>query len=207
MLLSSALFSTGFSLFTKNKQIYKSFYALSVTQQSDETIAKQIATALQQKGGAGFIDPQNRILISVYPDINSAKSVKNNIKEDYPNTEIIEIKISKPADTEIDYFNEINEEISNLYEIIIEIDKEQISLLQMQEKITKIVENLENLKTETSLHLQGTKKVSYQNFLDRFINLLTSVNNFSNNISNISCSLKYVLTSFIYNFAEFSNFV
>ena len=65
----------------QSKTDTKTFYFLSTDGFDDVTIARQNADLIRNRGGAGYVDLQgnNRIILAVYPDEQSANAVRDKV--------------------------------------------------------------------------------------------------------------------------------
>ena len=102
-LLSYAFFSGGISFVSGKSRNPNNFYAVEVASFSEYDDAYEFATQLQTKGGAGYItyNKKYKVLSSLYLTYNDAKSVADNIKNEYTNACVYEIvlpDISVPDD-------------------------------------------------------------------------------------------------------------
>lgn len=92
-LFSYAFFSSGISLVSGKQRNTNNFYAVEVDSFDDYDEAYTFASELQHKGGAGYItyNKKYKVLSSLYLTYDDAKSVANNIKEDYSNACVYEL--------------------------------------------------------------------------------------------------------------------
>ena len=83
------------TVFQKEEVKEKTFYFLTTDTFDDVTIARQNADLIRARGGAGYVDMRegNRIILAVYPDEQSAKSVREKLGDN--SIIIVELPISK----------------------------------------------------------------------------------------------------------------
>ena len=102
-LFSFVFFSNGISLVSGKSSNTNNFYAVEVDSFDNYNDAYKFATQLQSKGGAGYItyNKKYKVLSSLYLTYSDAKSVADNIKNEYSNACVYEIDlpdISVPDD-------------------------------------------------------------------------------------------------------------
>lgn len=102
-LFSYAFFSNGISFVSGNGRNVNNFYAVEVDSFDTYDEAYSFATAIQSKGGAGYItyNKKYKVLTSLYLTYDDAKSVADNIKGEYSSACVYEIAfpdISVPED-------------------------------------------------------------------------------------------------------------
>ena len=102
-LFSYAFFSGGISFVSGKGRNANNFYAVEVANFDTYDEASQFASQLQTKGGAGYItyNKKYKVLSSLYLTYNDAKSVADNIKDEYSGACVYEIAfpdISVPDD-------------------------------------------------------------------------------------------------------------
>lgn len=92
-LFSYAFFSGGINFVSGKGRNANNFYAVEVNSFDDYDSAYEFATALQSKGGAGYItyNKKYKVLSSLYLTYNDAKSVVDNIKGEYAEACVYEI--------------------------------------------------------------------------------------------------------------------
>ena len=92
-LLGYAFFSSGLSIVSGKERSGNSFYAVELDSFNSYDEATKFATAIQQKGGAGYItyNKQYKVLSSLYVTYNDAKAVADNVKAEYTNATVYEI--------------------------------------------------------------------------------------------------------------------
>lgn len=83
------------SVFNKASKEVQTFCFLTTDTFEDITIARQNADIIRNRGGAGYVDMRegNRIILAVYPDVQSAKSVQQKLGDN----SIIVASIDIPA--------------------------------------------------------------------------------------------------------------
>lgn len=94
-LVSYVFFSNGISLVSGKQRNNGNFYAVEVKAFDDYDEAYTFATQLQRKGGAGYItyNKQYKVLSSMYLTYDDAKSVADNIKDEYSEACVYEIAL------------------------------------------------------------------------------------------------------------------
>lgn len=125
-LLSYAFFSNGINFVSGEERSANNFYAVEVNSFDSYNEAYQFASVLQGKGGAGYItyNKKYKVLSSMYLIYNDAKSVADNIKNDYPNASVYEIVLP-----DINVPDDITKEQQNVITTSLAISKSTISTL------------------------------------------------------------------------------
>ncbi len=111
-------FSSGINLVSGKSRNTNNFYAVQVAEYEDYNEAHEFASTLQTKGGAGYItyNKKYKVLTSMYLTYDNAKSVADNIKNEYSKVCVYEIVL---PDIEIpnDISNEQNKALNTAFAV------------------------------------------------------------------------------------------
>ena len=199
----------------QTKPSYNQFYFVEIKNFLTYKDATNLATEIQAKNGAGYVyfDGSYHVLASFYPTKKEAETVCNNLKNDYPSSQVFELnynKLSKFKNLSQNQNNAISavnlnlyNAIENLYSCIIKYDTSNIG---------------ENELAQTLNKLHSAYKDEYNNFLAQFSNNskynkaktnLEDINSTLNNLSNvtseqnISYKLKYNAIKIVVDYSSF----
>ena len=125
-LFGYAFFSSGLSIVSGKERSANSFYAVELDSFSTYDEASKFASAIQQKGGAGYItyNKEYKVLSSLYVTYNDAKAVADNVKQDYTNATVYEIVF-----VDVKLLNDLTSEQHKVITTSLEVIKSAISTM------------------------------------------------------------------------------
>jgi len=214
-LFSYAFFSGGISLVSGKGRNPNNFYAVEVKAFDDYDTAYSFATELQKKGGAGYItyNKQYKVLSSLYLTYNDAKSVADNIKQQYSNACVYEIvlpDITMPDDLTKEQQKAINtsfavtkSSISTMTNIYLGIDKGEIKDATARTMLNSIYDDCANQvdSIRTAFHsLDTAKHLKHKMYLTDFASNLAEISNLDLQGIELSQIVKYqqIKCAFLY---------
>lgn len=158
--------------------ITQNFYFVEINSFYKYLDATNLASQLQNKGGAGYVyyDEKYHVLASFYPTKKEAESVCENLKEQYPNCAVFMVE-AKKFKTNSKFSDQENKILANC-------NKANINLIN--EAYNHI------LSYDTSTHSIKKLKLNLTNSYDKYKNSTQDINTIFNN-SNYSTSKQYVL--------------
>ena len=145
----------------KEKSEGATFYFLSTDTFDDSTIARQNAELIRLRGGAGYVDMRegNRVILAVYPDEQSAKSVYEKMGDNSIvvwSIDIPSVKISMKN-------NELNRAVEEGLEYF---DIAFDALYTMSNSLADGTMSIEDIKVQKSVltsRIEEIKSVFYEN--------------------------------------------
>lgn len=145
------------------KYARKTFYIVYADKLNSEILATELCAQVSDRGGAGVIYSVGNtkfVVVNVYFDYLSAKSVCEQIKEIYQSADILEIvapQLEKSkclqieSNTELSHFYEfLYSSCQELYNMVLQTDKGELVPNECYKKIMRIKENCEDFCTNLS---------------------------------------------------------
>ena len=140
----------------QNESKERTFYFLTTSSFDDVTIARQNADIIRGRGGAGYVDlrENNRIIIAVYPDEQSAKSVRDKLNDnsiliadlEIPNANINLKKkeLNSAVEDALDYFDIA---FDGLYNLANYLADNKVSIDDVKIQISALYGRIEDIKS------------------------------------------------------------
>lgn len=197
----------------------KYVYGLSLGNFSKTEDANNFSDDLKKQGGAGAIYFENeyKVLSSIYPTINEAKSVQKNLKELGTESEIVKICLN-PLNFNVNLSSNsqkiLSESINlfynsykSLYDYSILFDKKEIDAIKAKENIFSLLERNKKIiekyndyfKTSSNVCILYTKI-----YLSKLNQIVSNLNNCDEK-SNLSCEIKNSYCDVIFLYINFTN--
>lgn len=161
------------SVFQKEIKDDTVYYFLTTDTFDDVNIAKQNALIIRQRGGAGYVDMRegNRIILSVYPSEQSAKSVlekmgDNSIEVSAITIPSIKINMKNKA------LNTASEKALEYFDIAFE------GIYNMSNSLADSTSSIEDIKVQTSVlrsQIDDLKSLFYENTKESDLNEITEI--------------------------------
>jgi len=214
-LFSYAFFSNGINFVSGKHRNSNSFYAVEVASFSDYDEAYEFASKLQSKGGAGYItyNKKYKVLSSMYLTYDDAKSVVENIKNEYNNAceyEIVLPKITMPSGLTKEQENVINvsfevtkSAIATMTNIYLGVDKGEIKDSSARTMLNSLyddcINQVESIKTILKI-VDSAKFLKYRMYLTNFASNIAEISNIDLSGMELSQIIKYqqIKCAFLY---------
>ena len=148
----------------QSKTDTKTFYFLSTDGFDDVTIARQNADLIRNRGGAGYVDLQgnNRIILAVYPDEQSANIVRDKVGD---NSLIVSSLKGETIDTKV-AGNNLKDDVATA---LTYFDTAFDTLYNMSNALADDQISIDDVKTQTMVlrnQIEDIKSVFYENTKD-----------------------------------------
>lgn len=202
-----------FFLKPKTQKNVDLLYFVEINNFLNYSSANTLAQEIQTKGGAGYVyfDGKYHVFASVYLTKTDAKSVCENLKENYPTSKIFELEIKKNLD--VKNLTELQKEsvknlaeqgkntFSQIYSNILALDKTEIDHNQAVLNFKTIKNNFIDVSNNFNTAFNENSKYN------KAKNYLSTINTPLENLSNekIVCNYKYELINFAINFLNILN--
>lgn len=170
--------------------------------------ANNLANDIQLKGAAGYVYQEDNyiVLAGYYPTMENATTVCNNLKEEFSTCSVYTVEIerfyNKKYLTKIqnktleDYFNNLEDTISSLYNLSLGLDKSEISINLLEVKLKTLTDEFSKQHTNFCNVFKNNKYVQIKklslNTQESLLNILNS--------NNLSQQIKYQIIHIIFNY-------
>lgn len=163
----------------QSKTDTKTFYFLSTDGFDDVTIARQNADLIRNRGGAGYVDLQgnNRIILAVYPDEQSANTVRDKVgdnslivsslKGETIDTKVAGNNLKDDVATALTYFDTA---FDTLYNMSNALADDQISIDDVKTQTMVLRNQIEDIK---SVFYEKTKDSSHASITEIKVAIVT----------------------------------
>jgi hypothetical protein len=169
------------ALFQKEATIGSSYYFLATDHFDDVIIARQNADIIRSRGGAGYVDmrEKNRIILAVYPDEQSAKSVLEKlgdnsvsiVKLDIPETKI-NIKNKNLNTASINALKYFDIAFNGLYNLSNSLADNTVTLEDVKTQTSVLRAQIEDIK---SVFYEKTKNSDHDKITEIKVALVTCI--------------------------------
>ena len=214
-LFSYAFFSSGINFVSGKHKNSNSFYAVEVASFSDYDDAYEFASKLQAKGGAGYItyNKKYKVLSSMYLTYDDARTVVENIKNEYSSAceyEIVLPKIKMPSGLTKEQeniikisFEVIKSAIATMTNIYLGVDKGEIKDSSARTMLNSLyddcVTQIESVKTIFKTD-DSARILKYRMYLTDFASNIAEISNIDLLGMELSQIIKYqqIKSAFLY---------
>ena len=218
--LFSSVLTVGFFSADSLSEQSLEIYAVSLLRTQSKIEAVEFSKTIQSQNGAGYVWSQNKefyVFASAYEQENDAKLVKDNLKTQSVESEIIKLNFLSINFKE-EYNNEERSELSNstaiykttfkkLYDISVSFDTEIINEMQAKLEVGKILSDVTKSRTNFETRF-ATKKnsetvylgVKYKDLLEATQNLSDS--NLVSDMQTYSSLIKYTYIKILSIYSE-----
>ena len=215
LLMFSILFgysiTSGNLVLASGKTNVSSYYLIEADCTNDYNTALEIASQVQEKGGAGYIrfDEGYHIFISAYLTEKDAKSVMNKVG----GASIYALNLS-----EFDFNNGFSQNVNqifknniicfkysleNLNKLITQFDKGEINISQLKSNCLLIIEEIDiQIEKFEDIFYQDSTMYKYKNYMLEFKSNFNSILDLDNENTEFSRTVKYLEISNMFCFKK-----
>lgn len=200
--------------FNSNNRNEIKYYFVKIDSFSTYSDANKLATQLQEQNAGGYIhfDEKYHVLASYYSSQDQAKNVVERLKEKYNNADIYTLtfsefngknQLTKSQNSTIFDLNDCIESIiTNLSELLIKYERNEISNTILTAKIKALTEDFNDNKDNFFSSINQPKFHNERNCIEKISTSLNAIKS-SFDAQNLTQTIRYETIQIIFNYSKF----